>query len=209
MPKFSEKELIAVKKILHQKGKELFIEYGLKKTSIDDIVQACDIAKGSFYKFFSSKEELYFDILKSEEEDYLKIYNSIIDSKENGADLISTLIKNLWLFHSSNAFLQLFYERNEVQNLIRKIPQEEIQHYTEAQRQKFINSVGNLQTDGRIKSIKPEIIEGLVRGALLLTLQKRRIGEHLFEDVMNYIIEFIGIGLEAKETTYENGELLI
>ncbi|HLO13158.1 MAG TPA: TetR/AcrR family transcriptional regulator, partial [Pseudoneobacillus sp.] len=70
MPKFSENELRIVQQSIYEKGKQLFIELGLKKTSIDDIVQACDIGKGSFYKFYTSKEELFFEIMKKEESNY-------------------------------------------------------------------------------------------------------------------------------------------
>lgn len=68
MPKFTEQEKEQVRQSLLIKGRELFIQYGLAKTSIDDVILACGIGKGTFYKFFASKEELYFEILKNEEE---------------------------------------------------------------------------------------------------------------------------------------------
>lgn len=37
---------------------KLFIEYGLKDTTVNDIVKAVDIAKGTFYHYFESKEDL-------------------------------------------------------------------------------------------------------------------------------------------------------
>jgi len=54
MAKFTENEKEQIRQCLLTKGKELFIQYCLDKTSIDDLVQACGIAKCSFYKFFSS-----------------------------------------------------------------------------------------------------------------------------------------------------------
>lgn len=40
-------------------AKELFMQYGVKKTTIDDIAKTANIAKGSVYLIFSSKEALF------------------------------------------------------------------------------------------------------------------------------------------------------
>src|SRR5690625_3029919 len=53
--------------LLIEHGKELFRKYGLKKTTISDITKKVGIATGTFYNYYESKEELYFDILEQEE----------------------------------------------------------------------------------------------------------------------------------------------
>ena len=66
MPKaWSEREKELIKKTLLSEGKKLFEKYGLQKTTVDEIVNAAQISKGSFYIFYQSKEELYFDVLDS------------------------------------------------------------------------------------------------------------------------------------------------
>ena len=37
----------------------------MKKTSVDQLTKAVGIAKGSFYKFFESKEMLFFAVLEN------------------------------------------------------------------------------------------------------------------------------------------------
>ena len=44
-------------------GERLFSDYGFKKVSIEDVVEEAGISTGSFYTFFSSKEEYYRTIL--------------------------------------------------------------------------------------------------------------------------------------------------
>ena len=39
-------------------ARELFIKKGYDKTSVNDILKVVDIAKGTFYYYFSSKEEV-------------------------------------------------------------------------------------------------------------------------------------------------------
>lgn len=37
---------------------ELFSEHGYEKTSVNDIIQKIGVAKGTFYHYFKSKEEI-------------------------------------------------------------------------------------------------------------------------------------------------------
>ena len=66
MPKaFSEEEKARIRERLLEAGRKRFTRYGLKKTTIEELAGAARIAKGSFYLFFDSKEELY--VARSEE----------------------------------------------------------------------------------------------------------------------------------------------
>ncbi len=62
MPKFSEAEKELIREKMLREGERLFTLFGIKKVSIDEIVQATGIAKGSFYSFYPNKESLYMDI---------------------------------------------------------------------------------------------------------------------------------------------------
>ncbi len=46
MPRFSNMEREKIREKLMQEGERLFTSFGLKKVSIDEIVQAAGIAKG-------------------------------------------------------------------------------------------------------------------------------------------------------------------
>ena len=66
MKAFTDKEKQFVTEALMQKGKERFAAFGIKKTTVEDLTQSVNIAKGSFYLFFDSKEDLYFRNLMQE-----------------------------------------------------------------------------------------------------------------------------------------------
>lgn len=42
----------------------MYDRYGMRKTSIDELVQRVGISKGSFYAFFLSKEMLFYEVIK-------------------------------------------------------------------------------------------------------------------------------------------------
>ena len=65
MPRFSESEKEQIKARLFTEGERLFVTYGLKKVTIDEIVSAVNIAKATFYTFYDSKEYLYLDIVQN------------------------------------------------------------------------------------------------------------------------------------------------
>lgn len=47
-----------------ESAERMFAEKGYEATSIQDIADDCSIAKGSLYKFFPSKEDLYIEIME-------------------------------------------------------------------------------------------------------------------------------------------------
>jgi AcrR family transcriptional regulator len=57
----TEKEEIRAK--LLETGLACFTRYGLKKTTIEDLVKPVKISKAAFYHFFDSKEALYAELL--------------------------------------------------------------------------------------------------------------------------------------------------
>ena len=65
---FNEREKQVITNSLIEQGRILFSKLGFQKTSILEITKNVGIAQGTFYKFFNSKEELYFVILEMEEE---------------------------------------------------------------------------------------------------------------------------------------------
>ena len=60
---FSEEEKQKIKQNLIDCAEELITRQGVQKTTVDEIVEACHIAKGSFYAFYKTKELLFWDVI--------------------------------------------------------------------------------------------------------------------------------------------------
>jgi AcrR family transcriptional regulator len=52
------------KEKLLAKGRELLLTYGIRKTSVEDITKAANMAKGSFYQHFESKDVFFFELIE-------------------------------------------------------------------------------------------------------------------------------------------------
>lgn len=84
MPRFSDTEKEMIREKLMREGEKLFVAYGVKKVTVDDLVQAAGIAKGSFYAFYTNKEHLYMDII---EQCQMKLWQELDGFLANHKDL--------------------------------------------------------------------------------------------------------------------------
>ncbi len=83
MPRFSENEKEQIRNRLLTEGERLFTAHGIKKVTIDDLVEAVGIAKASFYTFYESKEFLYLDIVQGVQKKIFTELDSILVSNVN------------------------------------------------------------------------------------------------------------------------------
>ena len=86
MPKFSESEKKRIEQCLLEEGTRLFTIHGLKKVTIDDIVNAVNIAKASFYKFYEGKEYLFLDIVEKQQKEIFNTLSEIIQESKSKTD---------------------------------------------------------------------------------------------------------------------------
>ncbi|MBY0030867.1 TetR/AcrR family transcriptional regulator [Priestia aryabhattai] len=194
MPKFTEQEKEHIHQSLMEKGRELFIQYGLAKTSIDDIIQVCGIAKGSFYKFFQSKEELYFEILKNEEEVRETVLNELFRENLPPKELLTSFFHTSFKFVEDNPFLQRVFQNDEHERLTRKLPQQ-MMKFNKWQTQRGIDAIQILMERGVLPQENPEVIVGVIQAIMMLRLHKEEIGTDLFPKVMDKLIDYVAIGL--------------
>lgn len=54
---------MTVKERILQSSMQLFLSHGYKGVSISDIITAADVSKGGLYNYFSSKEDLFLQVL--------------------------------------------------------------------------------------------------------------------------------------------------
>ncbi|HCL01562.1 MAG TPA: TetR/AcrR family transcriptional regulator, partial [Lachnoclostridium phytofermentans] len=84
MPRFSETEKENIRQKLLAEGERLFVIYGLKKVTIDNLIETANIAKATYYKFYESKESLYMDIVQGIQK---KIFLELETLLDNNKDL--------------------------------------------------------------------------------------------------------------------------
>lgn len=95
----------------------LFEKKGFSETSIQDIVDSLGVTKGTFYYYFSSKEELLMDIHLQYIDEILNIQNDILDDpiKNNKTKLFDIVYMLISHIKSKRSSAKIFFR--EMQNL--------------------------------------------------------------------------------------------
>lgn len=70
-----------------QNAQRLFSRFGLKKTTVEEIIRITKIAKGTFYKYFPDKESLFLEVVEKESA------SLVTDIREAVSEVTSSLEK--------------------------------------------------------------------------------------------------------------------
>jgi AcrR family transcriptional regulator len=202
---FSEQEKQKIREILMQKGKELFGTMGLKKTSVEDLTRAAGIAKGSFYIFFDSKEELFFELMQIEEQILReKIYADNLENKPVTAQRLKAFVLQGLRMVEESAIFKRLYIGDEFQLLMRKLPVEKLNQHTDRDTGFFGPLLHQWQEQGLIvQDTNVEVIVGAFRAIFLISLHKRELGEEIFDDSLDFLLDLFCKGLIKNNTAEE------
>ena len=191
MPKqFSDHERLAIKTQLKEEGRNCLERYGMKKTTIDELVKRVHIPKGTFYLFYDSKELLMFDILMDLHDSLqqtllsqIQQYQGRIQAKE-----VTELIFNLYKAVDAS-FLPSFIASGDLELLMRKLPPEVVAEHGKNDDINVEQLFSLLSLEIPKESI--EVFSAALRAIFLTLLHKQEIGEDLFEKAMYQLIKGI------------------
>jgi AcrR family transcriptional regulator len=65
---------------IRDKARDIFIRHGYRKTTIEDIGKACGLGKAALYYYFSSKEEIFAEVVRTEAEKVLGQIRAAVDA---------------------------------------------------------------------------------------------------------------------------------
>lgn len=184
---FTEQKNEMIRKDLLDEALRCTVTIGMRKTSVEQLTEAAGIAKGSFYKFFPSKELLFFAVLENiHTETYVVAEKALQDNAElppteRAAKIILAACKYL-----SDTKAMTFIE-NDAEYLLRRIPEDiKNAHYHDDEihiRQILEASelmpkggmelavatirglILTVSHQGEIGKLYPQVLETLVRGA--------------------------------------------
>jgi len=120
MPKkVTEKEKEYTRKIILSKGLMLVREKGLRHVTVDDVVNSVGIGKGSFYSYYSSKEEMLYELIRNEEQRMIDVLLSYDFVSENFKNAVKMCMNDIYLSPDSIA---LYVTPSDLEYLIMKLP---------------------------------------------------------------------------------------
>jgi AcrR family transcriptional regulator len=199
MPKaFSEQEKTYIRKRLKEEAALCLEKYGIRKTTVDELVKRVNIPKGTFYLFYTSKELLFFDVfLDFHETMHAELLKVIEDFGEKPTpDQIAELIFCLYK-EAENSIFYRFAFNGELEWLLRKLPPEVSKAHAEIDDlsiERFLSLIPGVQ------NIKVPAFSAALRGIFLSMLHKREIGEKDFDEALKIMIRGIILQMFGEKT---------
>jgi len=189
---FNEREKEVIRKKLMDAAEMCWSKYGLKKTSVDELVGMVNISKGSFYLFYPSKEHLFMDVFdRIDARSKAELFNILQNTQGGNKEVITTVIKQMlkevqktpWILNMHNGDLEL---------LLRKLPPERVEKHLKSDDGAAVELFKLLGMD---ISADHKVISGVFRSVFLMLLHKQEIGEEIFNDVVAYLVDAIVLKL--------------
>ncbi len=182
---FTDQEKQVILSKIKETAKQYASVVGIRKTTVDQLVEAADISKGMFYKLYSSKEMLFFEMLEDmHKEAYeaadlaLKSCSAELPSKRT-AKAFACACKVM----EQSGMLGIM--EKDISYLLRKIPEEitnEHYHSDEVHIRKL------LEDNHLVPACGVKIAADTVRALFLTINHKTEIGDD-YDTVLGLLIE--------------------
>lgn len=208
MPKkFTDQEREWINHKLLTEGRRCFEIHGIKKTSVEELTRAAGIAQGSFYMFYGSKEELFYQILLEEEQ---RIRSIMFDSFSVGVPVTKEEIK-LFLLQSfrmmeESPLVRQMFIKSEMEQILRKLPKKLLEQSFSEDKDYLVPFIRSWQSEGILADVDPELIVCMFRSLVLIVLHKDDIGEEQYPATIELLVEVVAEGMTSLKNTKMGGE---
>ena len=184
MPKcYSDQEREYIRKRLKEEAAACMGQYGIRRTTVDEIVKRVNIPKGTFYLFYKSKELLLFDVIQEQHELVnQKLYQAISDmaGTEFSAEQITDVIFEFYKM-TENMLVLKQLDASEVELLVRKLPREVVEEHLQDDTDTIEKMFSLLPVK---KEVDIKVISAAFHAIYYATLHKKEIGEEQYDQAL-------------------------
>lgn len=188
LPKsYSDQEREYIKRRLKEEAAACMAQYGIRRTTVDELVKRVNIPKGTFYLFYKSKELLLFDVILEQHELVdQKLYQAVceIAGSEFSAEKLTDVIFKFFKMAEEMPVLKLL-NFDEVELLARKLPPEVVAEH-------FGNDTDMIEKVFALLPVKEGIDANAFSAAFhaiyFATLHKAEIGEEQYDQALRMLI---------------------
>ena len=181
---FTEEQNETIRRDLIRAARRCGVTVGMRKTSVEQLTEASGISKGSFYKFFDSKELLFLAALEDIHAEGVAVAqrslaeNAALAPAERAAAAILAACR--WL-SETQAFVFL---ENDEEFLLRRLPQgvKDAHYHDDDVHIRALLEESGLRPRGGM-----DLAAATVRGLILTVSHKEQIGE-LYPQVLETLV---------------------
>lgn len=170
---------------LMDKARELVLAHGIRRVSVDDIVKAASMAKGSFYHHFSGKEELMMQLV-------WEIYQSLVaqtktlisdSTPENLRANVAAYVRSI-LSEPDKVFF--FINHDELEGLVASLGSQELRDFNALEQQAFAALITLAGQD--VQTVKPGVVHNYLH-TMYFALHDDAIVPEYLEETIDAMLE--------------------
>ena len=181
---FTEQETVYIRKALKKSAGTFALSQGVRKTTVDQLTESAGISKGAFYKFYPSKEMLFFELLEDMHSEIYSVAARVLADYSDKSDVervAQAVLASCRLIDERG--IMTFIERDAAY-LLRKVPENvKNKHY----HSDSVHITGLLQKAGLKPKGGTELAAATVRGLFLTVSHKNEIGE-TYSEVLKTLV---------------------
>lgn len=188
MPKcYSDQEREYIKKRLKEEAAACMGQFGIRRTTVDELVKRVNIPKGTFYLFYRSKELLLFDVIQEQHELVnQKLYQAISEVVDQSftAEKLTDMIFEFYKMTEEMPIFRLM-DSEEIELLVRKLPREVVEAHLQ-------DDTDTIQKMFALLPVKKEtdvkVMSAAFHAIYYATLHKKEIGEEEYDQALRMLI---------------------
>ncbi len=188
MPKsFSEQEREYIRRRLKEEAAKCLAQYGVRRTTVDEIVKRVNIPKGTFYLFYQSKELLLFEVIQEQQKNISnELYQAFFDiaDTELSAEKLTDMIFEFYKKIKKMLVLKLI-DAGEIEVLARKLPRETVDEHLQNDTDMIEKMLALFHVK---KELDIKVISAAFHAIYYATLHKEEIGEEHYDKALRVLI---------------------
>ncbi len=184
------------KSIIKLAAKDIFIKNGFKGTNISEIMKSSNMAVGTFYNYFKSKDEIFMEIYLEENAKVKKLVLDSVDKNDNPLHVITRMMTYNISLMKENPILKEWFNKEIFHKIEKSFHEKNGFDSVDFLYSGFTEIVKSWQNSGIIRNdISPEMIMAIFNSLVQVEAHKSEIGIGYFPDLLQYLSEFIMNGL--------------
>lgn len=206
MGKFSKDKREAVRRNIEAASTALFLRYGIKKTTIDDIARAAGIGKGTFYLFYPTKEDLFFELVRRGYGPRRKFLEELEKADKLDADEFKAAFKAMIKELADNPLLHLLYQSGEADLISHVIMHRGYEEHARDDEDFIHRLLDTLRQKGFSPGRSPETMNGLFHVIWQSLIRRDDISKDSFDEILDILTdtvcnELIGFRANSEDLT--------
>ncbi|MEZ4627600.1 MAG: helix-turn-helix domain-containing protein [Eubacteriales bacterium] len=184
------------KQLIYDAAKAMFSERGFKDTSVSAITKAAGMAVGTFYLYYSSKEQLFIEIFRDENTALKQSFLNALDLSQTPAEIIAHMMRVNQEGIAASPILREWYQSEEFRKIERAYREAHAIDSLNFLYDTFLGLVRRWQEEGKMRAdIDSVMIMKVFEAVINVDTHKDEIGLEYFPELLDVMTGLILKGL--------------